>query len=113
VINEEIRGVKRERNILHTIKRRKANWIALFLRRNCFLKHGIEGKMEGTGRRGTRRKQLLDYIKETIRYWKMKDQTVYLAVWKPHLGITCPKRDYVVVVVVVVMVMTMGVIVFQ
>jgi hypothetical protein len=41
-------------------KNRKANWISHILRRNCFLKHVIEGKLEGnvevTGRRGRRRK---------------------------------------------------------
>jgi hypothetical protein len=39
--------VKEERNIVHTIKRRKANWIGHILRRNCLLKHVIEGKVEG------------------------------------------------------------------
>jgi hypothetical protein len=33
-----------EKNILHTIKREKANWIGHTLRRNCVLKHVIEGK---------------------------------------------------------------------
>jgi hypothetical protein len=46
-----------------------ANWIGNILRRNCFLKHLIEGKIEGrikvTGRRGRRRVQLLDDLKET------------------------------------------------
>jgi hypothetical protein len=65
VRNEEVlHRVKEERNIVHTIKRRKANWIGHILRRNCLLKHGIEGKTEGrmevTGRRERRRKQLLD-----------------------------------------------------
>jgi hypothetical protein len=48
VRNEEVlhRG-KKERNIPHTIKRRKANWIGHILRRNCLLKHVIEGKLEG------------------------------------------------------------------
>jgi hypothetical protein len=32
------------------------------LRRNCFLKHVIEGKIEGMRRRGSRRKQLLDEL---------------------------------------------------
>jgi hypothetical protein len=27
--------------------RRKANWIGRIVRRNCLLKHGIEGKIEG------------------------------------------------------------------
>jgi hypothetical protein len=38
---------KKDRNILQTIKRRKANWIGHSLRRNCILKHVIEGKIEG------------------------------------------------------------------
>jgi hypothetical protein len=68
--NEEVlHRVKEERNILHTIKRRKANWTGHILRRNCLLKHVIEGKLEGrTGRRGRRRKQLLDDLKEKKRY---------------------------------------------
>jgi hypothetical protein len=53
---EVLHGVKEERNILHTIKRRKTNWIGNILRRNCHLKHVIEGKIEGgievTGRKG-------------------------------------------------------------
>jgi hypothetical protein len=49
VRNEEVLHiVKEERNIVHTIKRRKANWIGHILRRNCLLKHVIEGKLEGT-----------------------------------------------------------------
>ena len=31
--------VKEERSILHTTKRRKADWISHILRRNCLLKH--------------------------------------------------------------------------
>jgi hypothetical protein len=34
-------------DILHTIKRRKANWIVHILLRNYLLKHVIEGKLEG------------------------------------------------------------------
>jgi hypothetical protein len=48
VRNEEVlHRVKEERIILHTIKRRKAKWISHILRRNCLLKHVIEGKIEG------------------------------------------------------------------
>jgi hypothetical protein len=48
VRNEEVlHRVKEERNILHTIKRREANWIGHILCRNCLLKHVIEGKLEG------------------------------------------------------------------
>jgi hypothetical protein len=45
--NEEVlHRVKEERNILHTVKRRKATWIGHVLRRDCLLKHVIEGKIE-------------------------------------------------------------------
>jgi hypothetical protein len=48
VRNEEVlHSVKEERNILHTIKRRKANWIGHIVHRKCLLKHVIEGKLEG------------------------------------------------------------------
>jgi hypothetical protein len=63
----KIRG-KEERNIIHTIKRRKANWIYCSLHGNCLLKHVIEGKMEGMRRRRRRRKQLLGDLKEKRRY---------------------------------------------
>jgi hypothetical protein len=47
--------VKGVRNILHTAKTRKANWIGHMLCRNCLLKQVIVGKIEGrievTGRR--------------------------------------------------------------
>jgi hypothetical protein len=38
-VNNEavLRRVKEERNILHTIRRRNANWIGHILRRNCLL----------------------------------------------------------------------------
>ena len=69
VRNEVLHRVKEESHILHTVKGRKANWIGHILRRNCLLKHVIGGKIEGrievTGRRGRRRKQLLDGPKKT------------------------------------------------
>jgi hypothetical protein len=40
-----LQRVKEERNIVHTTKR-KANWIGHILRRNCLLKHVIEGKIK-------------------------------------------------------------------
>jgi hypothetical protein len=39
----------KERNALHTIQRKNANWIGHMLRKNCLLKHVIEGKVEGYG----------------------------------------------------------------
>jgi len=48
VRNEEmLHRAKQQRNILHIVKSRKANWIGYVLRCNCLLKHVIEGKIEG------------------------------------------------------------------
>jgi hypothetical protein len=44
VRNEEVLQRFKERNILHAINRRKANWISHMLCRNCLLKHVIEGR---------------------------------------------------------------------
>ena len=65
VRNEEVLlRVQEQRNILHEIIKRKANWIGQVLRRNCILQRVIEGKIKGrievTGRRGRRRRKLLD-----------------------------------------------------
>jgi hypothetical protein len=89
VRNEVLHRVK-ERNIVHTIKRRKANWIGHILRKNCLLKQVIEGKLEGriemTGRRGRRRKQLLDALKEKRRYWKLKEEALDRTLWRTRFG---------------------------
>jgi len=43
VRNEEVLlRVKEQRNILHEITKRKANWIGHILRRNCLLQRVIE-----------------------------------------------------------------------
>jgi hypothetical protein len=88
--------VKEERNILHTIRRRKANWVGHRLRRNCLLKHIIEGKIRGTRRRGRRCKQLLDDLKEARRYWKLKEEAQDRTLWRTQSGKdwTCRKTDY-------------------
>jgi hypothetical protein len=39
--------VKEQRNFLHEISKRKANWIGHILRRNCLLQRVIEGKIKG------------------------------------------------------------------
>jgi hypothetical protein len=69
VRNEEVlQRVKEERNTLHTIHRRKANWIGHILRKNWLLTYVVGGKIEGraevTERRGRRRKQILDDLNE-------------------------------------------------
>jgi len=39
--------VMEQRNILHEISKRKANWIGHILRRDCLLQRVIEGKING------------------------------------------------------------------
>jgi hypothetical protein len=56
----------------------------------CLLKHVIEGKIEGkievTERRGRRRKQLLDDVKEKRTYWKLKEEALDRSVWRTRCG---------------------------
>jgi hypothetical protein len=63
------------------------------LRRNCLLKHVIEGNLEGRietrGRRGRRRKQLMDDHKEKRRYCKSKEEALDRTLWRSRFG-----RDY-------------------
>ena len=73
MLNEEVLlRVKKQRNILHEIRKQKANWIGHILRTNCLLQRVIEGKIKGaievTGRRGRRRGKLLDDFKERRGY---------------------------------------------
>jgi hypothetical protein len=93
VKNEEvIRRVKEERNIRHTIKRRKVNWIGHVLRRNCLVKHVIEGKVEERiammRRRRKWSKQLLDGLKEKSGYWKLKEEAPRRSLWRKPFGRT-------------------------
>jgi len=39
--------VKEQRNILHEIRKWKANWIGDILHRNCLLQWVVEGKIKG------------------------------------------------------------------
>ena len=58
--------------------------------RNCLLKHVTEGKAEGrievTGRRGRRSKQLLDKLQEKGGYWKLKEKALGRALWRTRSG---------------------------
>ena len=50
ITNEEVLlRLKEQRNILHEIRKRKANWIGHILRRNCLLQRVTEGKIQGGG----------------------------------------------------------------
>ena len=56
VRNEVLYEVEDEKNILHTIKRRKTNCISHILRMNFLLKHFISGKVERRREGKTRKK---------------------------------------------------------
>jgi hypothetical protein len=77
---EVLLRVKEQRNILHEITKRKAKWTGHILRRNCLLKWVIEGKINGgievTGRRGRRRRKLLDDLKERRGYSHLKGEVL-------------------------------------
>ena len=79
-------GIKEERNILDTVKGRKDQWFGHTLRKNCLLKPVIEGRIEVTGRRGRRRKKLLDDFKATNGCWILKEEAVDRTVWGTGFG---------------------------
>ena len=66
--------VKKEKDILRTVKRIKSIWICHFLCRNCLLRNVIARNIEGTRRGGGRCKQLLDNLKGVKRNWNIKDK---------------------------------------
>jgi hypothetical protein len=84
VTNEEVLlRVNEQRNILHEIPQRKANWIGHTLRRDCLLKQVIEvirgkikGEMEVIRRR---RKKLLDGA-------HLKEEALDRTVWRNRFG---------------------------
>jgi len=91
VRNEDVLlRVKEQRNILHEIRKQKANWIGHILRRNCLLQRVIEGKIKGeieaAGRRGRRRRKLLDDLKERRGYSHLKEEAVDRTMWRARFG---------------------------
>jgi hypothetical protein len=91
VRNEEVLlRSKEQRNILHEISKRKANWIGHIFRRNCLLRQITEGKIKGgievTGRRGRRRRKLLDDLKERRGYSHLKEEALDRTMWRVCFG---------------------------
>ena len=81
VRNEEVLlRVNEQRNILYEISKLKANWIGHILRRNCFLKKVIEGKIKGemevTRIRGRRLKKLVDDLTDRRGYSHLKEEAL-------------------------------------
>ena len=91
VINEEVLfRVKEQRNILHEISQREANWIGHILRRNILLQRVVEGKIkrgiEVTGQRGRRRGMLMDELKERRGYCHLKEKALDRTMWGARSG---------------------------
>ena len=82
--------VNEQRDILHEIRKRKANWIVNILRRNCLLKQVIEGKIKGlmevARRRGRRRKKLLDDLKDRRGYSHLKEEALDRTMLRHRFG---------------------------
>jgi hypothetical protein len=81
---------KKQRNILHEIRKRKAKLIGHILRRNCLLQKVTEGKIKGgievTERRGRRRRKLLDDLKESKKYSHLKEEALDRTMWRARFG---------------------------
>ena len=78
--------VNEQKNIIHEIIKRKANWIGHILRRNCLLKQVIEGKIKGqikvTRRQGRSRKKLLDDLNDRRGYCELKEEALDRTMWR-------------------------------
>jgi hypothetical protein len=91
VRNEEVLlTVKEQRNILHEISKRKANWIGHILRRNFLLQQVIEGKiklgLEVTGTLGRRRRKLLDDLRKRRGYSHLMERALDRTMWTAGFG---------------------------
>jgi len=91
VRNEDVLlRVKEQRNILHEIRKRKANWIGHILRRNCLLQRAIEGRkqvgIEVTGKQRRRRRKLLHDLKERRGYSHLKEEALDRTMWRARFG---------------------------
>ena len=90
VRNEDVLlKVKEQRNILHEIRKRKANWIGHILRQNCLPQRVTKGKIQGgievTGRQGRRCRKLLDDLKERRGYSHLKEEADR-TMWRARFG---------------------------
>jgi len=87
---EVLLRVQEQRDILHEVRKRKANWTGHILRRNCLLQRVTEGKIQGgievTGRQGRRRRKLLDVLKERRGYSYLKEEALDRTMWRARFG---------------------------
>jgi hypothetical protein len=75
---------------IYKIRKRKPNSIGHIFGRNCLLKRVIEGKINGgievTGRRGRKRRKLLDDLKERRGYSHLKEEVLDRTMWRARFG---------------------------
>jgi hypothetical protein len=89
VTNKEVLfRVKEQRNTLHEISKRKANWTGRILRSNDLIQQVIEGKrkLEVTIRRGRRRRKLLYELNERRGYSHLKEEALDRTRWRARFG---------------------------
>jgi hypothetical protein len=79
--------VKGQRNILHEIRKWKADWSGHILCTNCLLRQVIDRKIKGgievTGRR---HRKLLDDLKERRVYSHLKEEALDCKMWRARFG---------------------------
>jgi len=82
-VESNTKGISYKKNI-------KGNWIRHIFPRDCPVKHVIDRKIEVTievlGKRGRRCKQLLDGLKQTRNYWKLKAEAADRTAWRTRFG---------------------------
>ena len=87
---EVLLRINEQRNILHEIRKRKANWIGHILLRNCLILQGIEGKIKGeievTRRKGRRRKKLLDDLRKGRGHCHLEKEALNRTEWRYRFG---------------------------
>jgi hypothetical protein len=72
------------------ICKRKANWIGHILHTNCLLQQvtevKIKGEIEVTGKRGRRRRKLLDHVKERRGYSHLNEEALDRTMWRARFA---------------------------
>jgi len=73
-------------SFLHEIWKRTANWIGHIVRRQRVIEGKIKGGIEVTGRRGRKRRKLLDDLKERIGYSQLKEEALDRSMRRARFG---------------------------
>jgi len=86
VENEVLCRVQEERNILHAVKQRKANWIGDIICRNSVTHTccGRKDRRDGKARKKT--SAATGDFKEKTRYWNLEEEALYHTPWRIHFG---------------------------